>query len=292
MKRKGSTEENHCPVPTGVLVVIGGKENKGEDKPTNKRKPSDFVRLEVLQAFKDAMDKKEPIVEVITTATSEPADSIKDYIKAFGELGIKQVGHIHHNSRKEVLDDDLTDRIKNAHGVFFSGGDQLKLSSYYGGTEFLTLLKDEYIHKQKVIGGTSAGAMALSTPMIYAGNQEVQELGGQIKVTTGLEFLKDVCIDTHFVQRGRIIRLSQVVITNPTSIGIGIEEDTALLVKEGQNIEIVGTGLVIIIEGFEIEATNMDTFTEDRPITARNLKVHLLSAGDTYQIPQINPPHK
>jgi cyanophycinase len=83
-----------------------------------------------------------------------------------------------------------------------------------------------------------------------------------------------------------------VVITNPTSIGIGIEEDTALLIKEGINIEVIGTGLVIVIEGFEIEATNMENFTEDRPITARNLKVHLLSSGDTYQVPQVNPPHK
>jgi cyanophycinase len=292
MKRKGSTEENHCPVPTGTLVVIGGKENKGEDKPTNKKKPSDFIKLQVLQAFKDAMHKRDPIVEVVTTASSEGDDSFKDYIKAFGEIGITQVGHIHHNSRKEVLEDDLTERIKNAHGVFFSGGDQLKLTSYYGGTDFLTQLKDGYIHKQKVIGGTSAGAMALSTPMIYAGNEEVQELGGQIKVTTGLEFLKDVCIDTHFVHRGRFVRMSQVIITNPTSIGIGIEEDTAILVKEGTNIEVVGTGLVIIIEGFEIEATNMDEFSEDKPVTARNLKMHLLSSGEVYEIPQVNPPHK
>jgi cyanophycinase len=86
--------------------------------------------------------------------------------------------------------------------------------------------------------------------------------------------------------------MSQVIITNPTSIGIGIEEDTAILVKEGTNIEVVGTGLVIIIEGFEIEATNMDEFSEDKPVTARNLKMHLLSSGEVYEIPQVNPPHK
>src|SRR5437870_11694775 len=112
--------------------------------------------------------------------------------------------------------------------------------------------------------------MALSTPMIYSGSKEEEQLTNEIKVTTGLEFLKDVCIDTHFVHRGRFVRLSQVVITNPTSIGIGIEEDTAVIVKKGIEIEVVGTGIAIIIEGFAIEATNMDDFSEDRPVTARN----------------------
>jgi cyanophycinase len=142
------------------------------------------------------------------------------------------------------------------------------------------------------VAGTSAGAMALSTPMIYAGNEEVQELGGQIKLTTGLEFLKDVCIDTHFVHRGRFVRMAQVVVTNPTSIGIGFEEDTAIVVRNGVDMEVIGTGLVIIIEGFNITDANINDFAQDKPITARDLKVHLLSAGDKYQILQINPPHK
>ena len=128
--------------------------------------------------------------------------------------------------------------------------------------------------------------------MIYAGNQEVQEIGGQIKVTMGLEFMRDVCIDTHFVHRGRFVRMSQVIITNPTSIGIGIEEDTGIIVQNGNQVHVTGTGLVVVIEGFEIEEANIKDFEEDKPITARNLKIHLLSDGDEYEIPQINPPHK
>lgn len=292
MASKKSKAENHCPVPTGILVIIGGKENKGQNAPENKEKPSDFVKLQVLESLKDCIHKKDPLVEVVTTASAEGAGSFQDYKRVFEKIGITNLGHIHHNTRKEVMDDQLQDRTNAADAFFFSGGDQLKLTSMYGGTEFLTRLKERYITDRLVIAGTSAGAMALSTPMIYAGNEEVQELGGAIKITTGLEFLKDVCIDTHFVHRGRFVRMSQVVVTNPTCIGLGIEEDTAVIVRNGLEAEIVGTGLVIVIEGFEVEKTNIEDFTSDKPITAKNLKVHLLADGEKYVIPQINPPHK
>jgi cyanophycinase len=285
-------KENHSPVPAGTLAVIGGKENKGEDAPENKKKPSDFVKLEVLQAFKDATHKRDPLIEVVTTASKQGNESFEDYKKTFEKIGITRVGHIHHQSRDEVLADPLLERIKQADGFFFSGGDQLKLTGIYGGTEFLTQLKEKYINDPFVIAGTSAGAMAMSTPMIYAGNEEVQELGGEIKLTTGMEFVRDVCIDTHFVHRGRFVRMAQVVITNPTCVGLGIEEDTALFIKNGVDVEVRGTGLAIVIEGFEISKSNIDDFSEDKPVTARDLRVHLLSHGDKYVIPQYNPPHK
>jgi cyanophycinase len=285
-------KENHTPIPKGILVVIGGKENKGEEGPENKKRPPDFIQLEVLQAFKDATHKKDPIVEVITTASTEGYESFMDYQKVFEKIGISNVGHIHHNTRQEVLNDPMTERINAADAIFFSGGDQLLLTAIYGGSQFLTSLKERYIDDPIVIGGTSAGAMALSTPMIYAGKEESQELGGQIKVAMGLEFMKDVCIDTHFVHRGRFVRMSQVVITNPTSIGIGLEEDTCIMVSKGRQIQVKGSGLAIIIEGFDIQNANIRDFSDDKPVTARNLKFHLLSDGDEYEVPQMNPPHK
>lgn len=283
---------NGCPVPTGTLFIIGGAENKGEGKAKEKETPVDFNRLEILKSFIQLTGKKEPVLEVITSATSEGAATFKEYQTPFHELGIKNPGHIHHTSRKEMLaDQTFAERLNLADGLFFAGGDQLKYTSIYGGTDFLTRIKNRYIHEKVVIAGTSAGAMALSTPMIYAGNDEVQELGGMIKVTTGLEFLKDVCIDTHFVHRGRFIRMAQVVVTNPTCIGVGIEEDTAIIVRNGIDAEVIGTGTVIIIEGFEITESNMDEFINKKPITIRDLKMHILSGGDAYKIPQQNPPH-
>jgi cyanophycinase len=286
-------DNNLCPVPTGILVLVGGAENKGDDEPARKRKPENFVKLEVLKTFAELMGKKEATVGLVTTASSEPAETLEDYKKAFKEVGITRIRHIHHETRKDLLEDKkLLEDVREIDGYFFSGGDQLRVTSIYGGSEFLTDLKQKYITSRIVVGGTSAGAMALSTPMIYAGNENVSELGGEIKVTTGLEFMKDVCIDTHFVHRGRFVRMAQVVVTNPTCIGFGIEEDTAVVVRDGIHCEVIGTGTVIIIEGFHIAEANVDDFSKERPITIRDLRVHLLSSGDKYEVIQINPPHK
>lgn len=286
------TVSNACPVPTGKLLIIGGAENKGEQKASKKQTPSDFERLQILKCFIRLSGKKDPLVEIITSATNEGVESFNEYKKALKELKVKHVGHIHHNNRIEVINDiELMERMQKADAIFFAGGDQLKYTHLYGGTPFLTGLKERYISKRIVVAGTSAGAMAMSTPMIYAGNHEVQELGGMIKVTTGLEFLKDVCIDTHFIHRGRFIRMAQVVVTNPTCIGLGIEEDTAVIISNGLDIEVVGTGVVIVIEGHNITEANIAEFTKEKPVTIRDLKVHILSDKDTYKIIQTNPPH-
>jgi cyanophycinase len=281
-----------CPVPNGTLLVIGGKENKGADKPEDKEKSGDFERLGVLKTFIELTGKKSPVIEVITSASTLADESFEEYRKAFEELKVENVGHIHHNSREEVLANGLTERIEKADGVFFAGGDQLKYTSRYGGTHFLTRLKERYIYDKVVVAGTSAGAMTLSTPMIYAGNEEVQEIGGEIKVALGMEFLKDVCIDTHFVDRGRFVRMAQVIVTNPSSIGIGIGEDTAIIVRKGLETEVIGSGLIIIIEGFGIGQANVDEFMKKKPVSIRDLKVHILACGDHYTIPQCNPRHK
>jgi cyanophycinase len=283
---------NECPVPKGQLLIIGGSENKGEEEAKEKQTPQNFERLEILKCFLKLLSKQEPVIEVITTATDSGEETFQDYKKVFKELKVKHVGQIHHNTRKEAMEDaDLIDRIKKVNGIFFAGGDQLKYTSIYGGTPFLTFLKERYIYEKFVIAGTSAGAMVLSTPMIYAGSNEVQELGGMIKVTTGLEFLKDVLIDTHFVHRGRIVRMAQVIVTNPTSIGIGIEEDTAIIVRNGLDIEVVGSGTIIILDGHNITEANMENFTDEKPVSIRDLRMHILSGGDHYKIPQNNPPH-
>jgi len=252
-----------CPVPAGVIVIVGGKENKGEQPEEEIRKDA-FIPFEVLNNYTSLIKKKEPVVEVVTSASSIPDEVFDEYKKAFSQLGINHVRQIHHETRKDVLSDGLEERLKEADGIYFTGGDQLKLSSLYGGTDFLQILKFRYIRERIIIGGTSAGAMALSTPMIYAGNNEVQQIAGEIRITTGLEFLKDVCIDTHFVHRGRFVRMAQVIATNPSCIGIGLEEDTGMIVKNGVEAEIIGSGIVIIIDGFQIEKTNVEDFNEKK----------------------------
>jgi cyanophycinase len=279
---------NSCPEPAGILVIIGGKEDKiPEDEDENGK------HVEILKSFIKLIEKKDPVVEVVTTASSEPDEMFKDYKVIFEKLQVTNLGHIHHNKREEVVDDKtLMERVNNADAFFFTGGDQLVLTSLYGGSDFLTRLKERYIQNSIVVAGTSAGAMALSTPMIYAGSEDVQQVTGEIKITTGLEFLKDVCIDTHFIDRNRFSRMAQVIASNPTNIGIGIEENTAIIVRKGTEASIIGESVVTIIEGFFISSSNITDFDVNQKINIQNMKVHLLSEPCTYSIPQINPPHK
>ena len=278
---------NDCPVPKGTLVIIGGKEDK-----TQKSKNETSDPKEVLSAFVSEIRKEKPTLEIVTTASSEGDELFKNYIPVFESLGVKQINRIHHNERGDVRKDpSLIDRLSKADAVFFTGGDQLKLTTIYGGTEMLFLLKQRYIKEHFVIGGTSAGAMALSTPMIYAGNQQKQQISGEVKVAVGLEFLKDVCIDTHFVDRSRMVRMAQVIATNPTSIGIGIEENTALIVRNGLEGEICGSGVIIVLDGRDIVSSNILDFGTHSPLSIQGLKIDILSKENTFIIPQINPPH-
>jgi cyanophycinase len=284
-------QSNECPIPKGILVVIGGHENKGEDPETISQKENPNP-LEILESFIKLIPAENPTVEVITSASGEGAESFQDYLQAFSALGVESIQQIHHYKRGDVLNDEsLLERSGKADAFFFTGGDQLKLTTLYGGTPFLTFLKQRYIKENIVIAGTSAGAMALSTPMIYAGNDQKQQIAGEIKVTTGLEFIKDVCVDTHFTDRNRFLRVSQVIASNPGCIAVGISEDTAMIVRNGRDIEIAGSGIVVVINGSELTSSNILDFGDKVPFAAQGLKIDFLVRGNTYTLPLFNPPH-
>jgi cyanophycinase len=270
-------EMNDCPVPNGTLMIIGG----GSD------------REAVLAEFLSLIDVENPTIEVITSASSqEIEETFKEYKDCFQKNVQCTVNHIHHDKREDLYENELLDRLQAAHAVFIAGGDQLKLTSIYGGSGFLFLLKHRYIYEKLLVGGTSAGAMVLSTPMIYAGTGEKEMIAGAIKVTTGFEFLRDVCIDTHFVERERTVRLAQVVASNLSTIGMGIEENTAVIVRNGTDAVVTGCGVVLIMDGKESFGNNITKFDDEAKISIRNLKVSILSKGEKFDIHQMNPPHK
>ena len=286
-------EQNSCPTPNGTLLIIGGAEDRAGSADKENTEKKEKRHLEILEQFVQLTNAVEPVIEVITSASSEdPDETYQDYRQSFESICDCIVNHIHHDSREEVEAEKLTDRLKAAHAVFFAGGDQLKLTSVYGGTELLRIIKERYIYEHLVVAGTSAGAMALSTPMIYAGVGRDEMIAGNVKVTLGMEFLKDVCVDTHFVDRGRFVRMAQVLATNPCTIGIGIEENTALLVRNGVEAEVIGYGVVIIIDANRSYGSNVVDFNEKNLITLRGLQVDILSEGEKYTIPQMNEPHK
>ncbi|QHL87357.1 cyanophycinase [Nibribacter ruber] len=271
--------------PKGKILAIGGKENKGADQAEGKDKNINFISEQILKRFVQELRGDDPTVVIIPTASNEPAASAQDYIKLFKELGVNKVLVMDIRTREDAFKPEFLKMVEKGDGFMFTGGDQLRLTAIYGGTQILNKLKERYVLENIIIAGTSAGAAAMSTPMIYEGESDGGYIKGDVRMTTGLEFIKNVAIDTHFLTRGRIVRMTQAIATNPECIGIGLEEDTAILVVDGGHIEVVGSGLITIVDGMDMTETNIFEIENGQPFTAKGLRVHLLGDKDEYEIP-------
>ncbi len=273
-------------IPKGKLISIGGSEDKGTgmDPAFIQKEHLNFFEFGILKRILSEMKGVNSVVEVITSASQIPEEVGENYIQSFGKLGCKNVGVIHIKSREDALKPEYLERIKKADGVMFTGGNQLRLSAIFGGTEFLKIISTRYEDEDFVIAGTSAGAMAMSNTMIYHGSSTHALLKGEVKITTGLAFIKDVIIDSHFVTRGRFGRLSQAVASNPGCIGIGLGEDTGVVIKEGNKMEAIGSGLILIFDGHNIRHSNIADLNDGEPISIENLIVHVLAKGNFYYL--------
>jgi cyanophycinase len=267
----------------GILIPVGGAEDKGTDleKGVIERNRMNFFELGILKQIVDRIGGEKRI-EVVTTASSIADEVIENYVSAFEKLGDSNVGHMRIRERKDVDTADMLERLHKADCVMFSGGNQLRLSSIFGGTTFLEILKERYYNEHFIIAGTSAGAMAMSRTMIYEGNATTAHLKGEVKITTGLGFMDNVIIDSHFDKRGRFPRLAQAVAANPGAIGIGLSEDTGVIVENGNEITAIGSGAVYIFDGRNIEYNNIGDVDFGRPIAVSNLIVHIMSSGNSY----------
>jgi cyanophycinase len=272
--------------PQGILVAVGGAEDKGTDleKGILQRNRLNFFELGILKNIVSLIEDKEPRVEVITTASQIPDEVAQNYIDAFQKLGCTNVGHLRIRNREDVALPDNLERLKACNCIMFSGGNQLRLSSIFGGTQFLDILKYRYQNEHFLIAGTSAGAMAMSNTMIYEGNAAIANLKGEVKITTGLGLIHDAIIDTHFDKRGRFNRLAQGVAAQPGAIGIGLGEDTGIVVTNGHELKAIGSGSVVIIDGRNIEYNNIADIRFGQPISVENIIVHIMSKGDVYNL--------
>lgn len=270
--------------PKGKLIAIGGSEDKGTDleKGEIHRNNLNFFELGILRRVVEEAGGPAARIEVITTASMIPNEVGNNYLDAFGKIGCTNIGLMHIRNRQDTTNKEYMDRIRSCDAVMFSGGNQLRLSVTDGGTEFLALLKKRYKEENFVIAGTSAGAMAMSQTMIYEGNATRAHLKGEVKMTTGLDFIDSVIIDSHFEKRGRFGRLVQAVATNPSCIGIGLGEDTGMLITEGNKMEAIGSGLVVIVDGHDILHSNIADIPDGNPISLENLRVHFCEKGNGY----------
>jgi cyanophycinase len=191
---------------------------------------------------------------------------------------------LHIEKREQAVEPEVLARLKAADVVMFTGGDQLRLTSILGGTAFHDIIIDKYNSEEFVYAGTSAGAAAASNNMIYQGSSSEALLKGEVKITSGLGLIDGVIIDTHFVQRGRIGRLFQAVVGNPKVLGIGLGEDTGLLITNNNRMEAIGSGLVILVDGREIKDTNLTQVELGQPISINHLVTHVMSKYDTFEL--------
>lgn len=270
--------------PKGILIPVGGAEDKGTDLELGiiSRNNLNFFEIGILRSIVKEIGLENPRIEVVTTASQIPDEVGENYLDAFGKLGCNNVGHMKIRNREDAMQKEYTDRLKQCDAIMFSGGNQLRLTSIFGGTEFFDILHQRYYNERFVIAGTSAGAMAMSNTMIYHGNASNAHLKGEVKITTGLAFIKDVIIDSHFNKRGRFARLAQAVAANPSAIGIGLGEDTGVIIHNGHEMEAIGSGAVVIIDGRHIRHSNIADIEEGMPISVENMIVHILEKGNRY----------
>ncbi len=272
--------------PKGKLIAIGGAENKGTEEDLLKVKSNNhnFSELGILRHIITETNKENPHIAIVTTASTIPVEVGQNYINAFAKINCLNITILDIRNREDAQNPNYLQTIKNCDAVMFSGGNQMRLTSIFGGTEFIEIITQRYENENFLIAGTSAGAMAMSNTMIYEGNAAKAHLKGEVKVTTGLALMDNVIFDSHFEKRGRFARLAQVVAANPGCIGIGLGEDTGMLITEGNKMQAIGSGLVMIIDGHQIQHCNIADIMEGNPISIENLTVHFCEMGNGYLV--------
>lgn len=249
----------------GNLVIIGGAEDK-------------YGESEILKQVVGMIGGNEARLVVMTTATEKPLEAGEEYRNVFGRLGVSSIDVLNIDTRDEAEKDENYDRIMNSTGIFFTGGDQLRITSILGGTRVYLALSEVYKRGTAIIG-TSAGASVMSSNMIVDGNSNDPARKCTLKMAPGLGLLEEAIIDQHFDQRGRLGRLLTGVAENPYMLGIGIDEDTAIRVYPDAHFEVIGTNAVTVIDGKSIKSSNVSELKPDEILAITNVTLHVLPKG-------------
>jgi len=255
------------PSEPGPLVIIGGHEDKEGDK-------------RILRAVAERLRGGKLVIA--TVASHQPEGYFDAYQKAFGELGVHELVELYVHERGETLEPGAADILANAAGIFFSGGDQLRISSQIGDTPVEKMVRELHL-RGGLVAGTSAGASVMSETMLVKGASQESHRIGDLHMAPGLGLVRDVIIDQHFAERGRIGRLLGAVAQNPRVLGIGIDEDTAILLK-GSAFDVLGAGAVYIVDGAEVTRSNISEASPEKTLSMHDVRLHVLSEGDRFDL--------
>lgn len=266
----------------GVLIPIGGNEDKGTVE--NENYSLEFIDDGILARVVKESGGKDALILIIPTASSIPIEIGKNYLEAFKKLGCSNVKVLDIRTRNQAESQNSIDLVKRANCVMFSGGNQSKIIKTIGDTTFHHILMERYQNENFVIAGTSAGAMCMSKEMIAGGRGTEVLRKGVVEMVKGMEFIPSLIIDSHFIRRGRFGRLAEAVAKFPNLLGIGLAEDTGLVIKACNSIEIIGSGMVILFDGSKLTHNNENLLNLDTPMTMTHLITHVLSNGDGYEI--------
>jgi len=257
------------PGRKGKLIAIGGAEDKAST--TN-----------ILERVLKCAHMSEPRVGVITTASAVPDDVFAEYKKVFERLGAGEVMDIRVRTRAEAADEKIIEKIAQSDVIFISGGDQMRLTNIFGGSDALKAIRKRY-EEGGVIAGTSAGAACQSTTMVYGGNAIDSLRKGAVKMSAGFGLIDKVIIDTHFLERGRFSRLMEVGATNPEYLGVGLGEDAAVLFG-ADTIQAFGPGHVILVDSSRITDSNVFDLSDGEAVSVHNVLMHAMIDGDAYSM--------
>lgn len=259
---------------SGYLMVIGGAEDKrGECK--------------ILREFVRLAGGVHARIVVITVATELPLEVGAEYLEVFDRIGVEDVRTFDVSSRENANASSAVKAIEKATGVFFTGGDQVRITNLLGGTKIDAALHKAY-QEGIVLGGTSAGASMMSTTMIVEGIPETNPRIGIVDMAPGMEFIPGVVIDQHFAQRGRIGRLLSAVAQYPHHLGIGIDENTALVVHKHE-FEVIGDGAVTIIDAGALTYSNLSGLRNNDDLALCGISLHILPCGYRFNLRDRTP---
>jgi cyanophycinase len=253
----------------GWIIPIGGAENKENDR-------------HILERFVSVSGGEEADIVVIPTA-SRMNETGPRYEKLFAALGAARVTVMDFDTRRDCQEAGRLARLEEASGIFFTGGNQLRLTTLLGGTPVAKLIRSRNAHGVTV-GGTSAGASILSEHMIAFGDEGSSVISGSVRLAPGLGLTNRFIIDQHFRQRDRIGRLLTALAYNPFAVGIGLDEDTAAFIGPDETVEVEGSGGVTIVDGADVTYTSVDEVAEGQPVCMLGLKLHILVAGATFNL--------